>query len=112
MGMPINISYNSASPGFATGPQVPVNVDWTAVPFNVRCGVFVPNGSTASYSIEYCMDDVNAGATPRWFTDATLNQWQTASGVTSFATPIQFVRLNLNALRGTVELKIVQGLTP
>jgi hypothetical protein len=109
MGMPISITYDSSSPGFATGPQAPVCLDWTQTPFNARCAVYIASG-TASYSVEYCLDNVNGGASPRWFTDPTLNQWQAASGVTSYSSPLQFVRLNLNALSGVVEFKIVQGL--
>ena len=109
MGMPINITYDSSAPGFATGPQVPVCLDWTLVPFDARIAVYLASG-TASYSVESCLDDVNSGAAPRWFTDPVLNQWQTASGVTSYTSPVQFVRLNLNALSGVVEFKIVQGL--
>ena len=107
--MPINITYDSSAPGFATGGQIPICLDWTQTPFNARVAVYLASG-TASYSVEYALDDVNNGVTPRWFTDPTLGQWQTASGVTSYSSPIQFVRLNLNALSGVVEFKIVQGL--
>jgi len=106
MGMPINIVHSSGS-----GPQTPIALDWTLLPFSASVAVVLFSG-TASYSIERTFDDLDAitAGSARWLTDPTLSQWQTATGVTSYSTPIQFVRLNLNALSGVVELKVVQGL--
>ena len=76
MGMPITITYNFDRPGFTTGPQVPVCPDWTQTPFNARVGVYLASGA-ASFSVEYCLDDVNSGVAPRWFTDS--NAWAMAN---------------------------------
>ena len=113
MGAPVSIVYNSSSPGFTTGPQVPVSADLYQGAFSARVGVYIPSGSTATYGIEFCLDDINnASITARWFPDATLPAGQTASGVTTYNAPIQFVRVNISALSGTLEMKVLQGITP
>ena len=109
--MPINIIYDSSSPSFHLNAQTPICLDWTQTPFDARVGVVIADGSTASYSVEYCLDNVNdASLSASWFTDPTLNQWQTASGVTSYSSPIQFTRVNIQSLSGSLSLKVLQGL--
>jgi hypothetical protein len=109
MGMPINITYDASATGFATGPQLPVSCDWTQNPFSLRVAVVIPAGSTATYSIEWTADSLDT--TPiRWFPDATLPAGQTSSGTTSFSSPIQFLRVNIAALSGILEMKVIQGL--
>ena len=110
--MPVNQTFNSAAPGFATGPQTPISADYLQAPFSARVGVWLTTGSTASYSIEWTADDVNnANLTPRWFGDSALPAGTTASGTTVYTSPIAFVRANISALSGVLELKFLQGQT-
>jgi hypothetical protein len=107
MGAPVNQIFNSAAPAFATGPQTPVSIDFYQGAFSARVGVFIPGGSTATYGVEFCMDNVNDSTiTPRWFPDATLPAGQTTSGTSSYTSPIQFVRVNIASLSGTLEMKV------
>ena len=68
---------------------------------------------TATYGVEFCLDNVNDPTiTARWFPDATLPAGTTASGTTTYNAPIQFVRVNIAALSGVLEMKVLQGITP
>ena len=111
MGMPVNQILNSAAAGFALGAQQPISVDWMQAPFAARVAVYIPAGSSATYGVEWTADDAdNTNITARWFSDSTLPAGQTASGTTSYTSPVQFVRVNIAALSGTLETKLVQGM--
>jgi hypothetical protein len=113
MAAPVNQIFNSSSPGFSTGAQSPIAVDFYQGAFSARVGVYIPAGSTASYGIEFCLDNVNdASVNPRWFPDAVLPTGSTASGTTAYSSPIQFVRVNIASLSGSLEMKLLQGNTP
>ena len=113
MGAPVNQVFNSSSPGFSTGPQSPVSTDNYQGAFSCRVGVYIPAGSSATYGVEFSMDNVNDSTiTPRWFPDDMLPAGQTASGTSTYFAPIQFVRANISALSGALEMKVLQGSTP
>ena len=112
MGAPVNILYSSAAPGFTLGGQTPIAVDFYQGAFSARVGVYIASG-TATYGVEYSMDNANDPTiTARWFPDATLPAGTTASGTTTYNAPIQFVRANIAALSGSLEMKVLQGITP
>ncbi len=113
MGAPVNQVFNSSSPGFSTGPQSPVSIDNYQGAFSCRVGVYIPAGSTATYDVEFSMDNVNDPTiTPRWFPDGLLPAGSTTSGTTTYFAPIQFVRVNIASLSGQLEMKVLQGSTP
>lgn len=107
MANPVNQILRSGE--ITPGPQIPIGVDYFQTSFAATVAVYIASG-TAKYSIEFTLDDVNAlGDNARWFTDPTLNRWQTASKFTQYTTPIQFVRINLDEITGQVEVKLLQG---
>lgn len=107
MGNPVSRTYAVATT--VVGPQLPVNLEWNALA-HFTLGVFIVSG-TAAYSVEGTLDDINdPSVTPRWF---TLNEFPVSTAVTKYAAfqnPWLFVRLNVEAITGLVEMK-VQGST-
>jgi len=92
-----------------TGAKTPCITDRSQSPFNMSVAAIVLG--TATYGIEYTLDDVNdPTVTPVWFPDANLPTGQTASGVTNFMFPIQAVRINIAAISGAgVRFVVLQG---
>lgn len=92
-----------------TGAKTPCLVDFSQSPFNASVGVVVLG--TATYGIEYTLDDVNNPAiTPVWFPDANLPPGQTANGVTNYMFPVQAIRINITAVTGAgVRFIVLQG---
>ncbi len=104
MGMPNYITYTT------TGAQTPISLDWMLAPFNVSIAIWLTG--TATYALQYTLDDVNDPTiTPRWFDSTDMPTGTTASGVTNFAFPVRFIRVNIAALTGTLELKVIQGMS-
>jgi hypothetical protein len=93
----------------STGAKTPCLVDSQQSPFNASVGVAVLG--TATYGIEYTLDDVNNSAiTPVWFADANLPPGQTASGVSNYMFPVQAIRVNITALTGAgLRFTVLQG---
>lgn len=97
-------------PAFTTtGAKTPWLPDSQQSPFNASFAVIVLG--TATYGVEYTLDDVNNSAiTPAWFSDANLPAGQTANGVTNFMFPVQGVRVNIAAIGGAgVRIVGLQG---
>lgn len=93
-----------------TGAAVPCVLDYTQTPFDMSAAVVLEGASTATFSVEYTLDDVNdASITPVWFPDATLAPNKVASGVTSVGFPIRAIRVNISALAGTLRFTVLQG---
>lgn len=109
MGNPVSRTYSAAS--VVPGPQTPVNMDF--IPFGTTLlGVAIVEGE-ASFSVEFTLDDVNdPNVTAFWF---TLDDIPAGTNETTYASvyfPLRFVRLNLEALTGTVQFKVAQSTTP
>lgn len=93
-----------------TGAKDPVLLDWTLTPFAVSVGVELASG-TATFKVQYTLDDLNSSSpTPYWFDDANIPAGTTATDITNYVVPIRAVRLNIAAISGTVNFKVVQGL--
>ncbi len=99
----------------ATGTSVPYNLDPSIGPFNVAIQVYVPNGVTATYSVEYTLDELNlqdntANPNIRWMTDPQFPVGSTATITGNYLFPISAVRLNVATLTGgSLELKTRQS---
>lgn len=108
MGVPVSKTYTAA--GSIPGPQTPVNLD--CLPFAASTiGVAIIEGA-ATYHVEFTLDNVNdPNVTPVWF---TFEEFPVGTAVTAYTAtyyPITFIRLNLEALTGTVMLKIANSAT-
>lgn len=110
---PVLRTYNVAQPT-AIGPQAPVNLDW--LPFAaVTFGIFVVSG-VATYSLEFTLDYLNldndqANPNVRWFTLEDLPVGTVGTKYTAIYYPLQAARLNIAAITGTVEFKVLQSST-
>lgn len=104
MGVPFLASYSTI------GTKTACIVDWAVVPFNVSVGVVLVSG-TATFGVQYTLDDVNnAAVTPRWIADATLPAGTSSTGFSAYQSPVQAIRMNIQSIGGVLEFKVVQGL--
>lgn len=92
----------------ATGAQPAFAPDIMQSPFNLSAGVVLLAGATATYGIEFTLDDVNDPSAV-WFPDANLAPGQTANGVTNYMFPVRGIRVNVTALTGTIRFTILQS---
>lgn len=105
-------------PATTTGAQPSLNLDHSISPFNATLGVTFGAGASASYTIEFTIDNFDSPS----MTDAQAT-WFTATGITSTTAtsniagvlnqPVTRVRVNFSAAvsGGTVTFKTVQGLS-
>lgn len=91
----------------ATSPWLPV--DYKQSPMNVGVGCVLVSG-TATYSVEYTLDDVfDPAVTPVAFALSTIAA-ATSSANSVINTPIRAVRLNVTAgASPVVALTVIQG---
>lgn len=92
--------------GVAASPWIPV--DYKQDPMNVGVGCVV--SATATYSVEYTLDDVfDTTVTPVAFVLSSISAATTSKdGVIN--TPVRAVRLNVSASTGSVYMNVIQGL--
>jgi hypothetical protein len=101
----------------ATGASDPYNLDSSISPFNVAIQVYVGVGVTATYSVEYTLDELSlpSGApnpNVRWTTDPQFPVATAATATGNYAFPISAVRVNVATISGGgLELKIRQSLS-
>ena len=100
----------------ATGIAGPFNLDSSISPFNANIQVWVPaSGVTASYSVEYTLDDLNliggaANPNVRWSTFAAFPAASSATITSELTAPVSAIRVNVATLTGgSIELKILQS---
>ncbi|WP_213775107.1 hypothetical protein [Bradyrhizobium sp. dw_78] len=92
-----------------TGAQDPIPLNYYQTPFNASVFVYI-NGGTATYGVQYTADPTNsASITPRWFDDANMPAGTAASATSNYMFPVRAVRVNITAITGSVEFKILQG---
>lgn len=91
--------------GVANSPTVPM--DHRAQFFNV--GIEVVVSATATYNVQYTMDDVYSSVAPTWFTLASPFTAATANAIGNLTTPCSGIRLNVTASTGTVTMTLLQS---
>jgi hypothetical protein len=93
-----------------TGRSAICVVDDFQTPFNV--GVAVSLSSTATFTVEYSLDDPNADgyspSTAAWFVAPAFTSGSAAIGG-AITIPCRAISLNVSANAGTVTAKIVQA---
>lgn len=105
-----NPNYQSIS---ATGTGTPVILDWTVVPFNVSFAVELQGSSTATFGVQYTLDDVNDGSrSATWYYDSNVGSGTTGTFVGNYMFPVRAVRLETTALsaNGSIVFAVLQGL--
>lgn len=103
-----NPSYQSYT---TTGAKTPVVMDHLTCPFNATVAAYLVSGGTATFTVEYCLDDLNdASITARWIADANATS-VSATKVLNYNNPVRAVRLNIAAISGTIEFKVLQGMS-
>lgn len=100
----------------ATGAQPYINLDWFKIPFNVSATAILVGGATATFGVEYTVDDVtqinNAASNLNWLpVTGALAPGATASGTATIDFPVTAVRLNITAITGSVEFVVIQGIS-
>jgi len=93
------------------GPQGAVNLDF--LPFGTTTVAVIVVSGVAEFSVEFTLDDVNdATVTPRWLTLEDIPAGTSETIYSAFYWPVQFIRLNIEALTGDLEFKVAQSGTP
>jgi hypothetical protein len=90
-----------------------IGLDWLQSPFNVSVGVDLSQATGVTYTVQYCLSDLNdpTVSNPLWRNDNTLVA-QTVSGSTTYSNPVMFVRCNVSAISsGTVFVEVNQGMS-
>jgi hypothetical protein len=88
-------------------------LDWTQPVFNVSFAYELQGSSTASFSIQFTLDDVNGTAiVPTWFEDANVAASSTTSVAGNYMFPIRAVRHITSGLsaNGSAVFAVLQGL--
>lgn len=99
----------------ATGTGTPIGLDWTQPVFNVSFAYELQGSSTATFSVQYSLDDVNntsVVSTATWFEDSNVAASSTASVVGNYMFPIRFVRHITSSLsaNGSAVFAVIQGI--
>ncbi len=104
MANPVYQSYTT------TGAKTPVSMNYYQTPFNASVFVFIVSG-TATFGVQFTPDPVDdPSVTPRWYDDANMPTGTQASDASNYMFPIRGVRINIAAITGTLEFKVLQGL--
>lgn len=91
--------------GVANSPAIPM--DHRAQFFNV--GIEVTVSATATYNVQFTMDDIYSGVTPTWFNVPSPFTGATANQIGNITIPCSAMRLNVTASTGTVTMTLLQS---
>jgi len=90
------------------GEKEPISVN-VGANNTITVGAVITSGS-ASYAVQYTLDDLNnPDQVKRWFDTIGLPAGTTTTGTAVISFPVTGVRLNATLLGGTLELKVIQG---
>ena len=102
-----NPTYQSVT---ATGTGTAIGLDWTQPVFNASFAYELKNSSTATFGVQFTLDDVNGTITPTWYDDANVPTGSTTSYVGNYMFPVRAVRQITTALNGTAVFAVLQGI--
>lgn len=91
--------------GVANSPAIPL--DYRAQVFNV--GIECVVSATATYNVQYTLDDIYGTGTITWFTMASPFTGATANAVGNLTVPASAIRLNVTASTGSVTITLLQS---
>lgn len=101
------------------GGQNLIALDYMTHTFAVSALVDIVSG-TASYTVEYTMDDVTGITSPTGTADLAAIRWhelpdfpspQTATKLGTIAFPCTGIRLNIGSMTGEIRFSVVQGIS-
>lgn len=97
----------------AAGNSAVIPLDLYIAPFQVAVNVFMSNGATVDYTLQYTYDDVLAPgynpATGQWIDDTTMDN-EVVSSTVNLSAPVTAVRIVAATLTGgTLTVAIVQA---
>lgn len=106
---------NFSSATVVNGPQEPINLENLLVSATTLA-VLLGDGASATYSVEYTLDDVNAEdilavppVTVTWFTSQEFPANSNTEQYAALHYPVQFVRINIETLVGDLQFKALQS---
>lgn len=91
--------------GVANSPAIPL--DHRAQVFNV--GIEVTVSATATYNVQWTMDDIYSSTPPTWFTLPAPFSAATANAIGGLTTPASAIRLNVTASTGSATITVLQA---
>lgn len=91
--------------GVANSPAIPM--DHRAQFFNVGIEAIV--SATATYNVQFTMDDIYSATPPTWFNVPSPFTGATANQIGNLTVPCSAMRLNVTASTGTVTLTLLQS---
>ncbi len=99
----------------ATGTGTAIGLDWTQPVFNASFAYELQGSTTATFSVQFTLDDVNntsVVSTATWFEDANVAASSTASVVGNYMFPIRFIRHITSGLsnNGSAVFVVLQGI--
>lgn len=96
----------------ATGTGTPVLLDWTQPVFNASFSVDLQGSTTATFGVQFTLDDVNSSRSAVWYYDSNVGVNTTATFVGNYMFPVRAVRLETTALSGggSIIFAVLQGL--
>ncbi len=90
------------------GPQEAIAMEAMIVATTTIAGVIA--SGTATYGVEVTMDDVNdTTMTPLWFPLDGMPAGTSTTKYVGFTEPFQFVRINISAIAGELQFKMLQS---
>jgi hypothetical protein len=106
-------TFDSAS--VVNGPQEAINCENILVSATT-IAVVVPEGSSAEYSVEFTLDDVNGADVSGvpvipvvWITTEEFPEGTTGTKYAVSYQPVQSVRINIESLVGDLQFKVLQS---
>lgn len=91
--------------GVANSAAIPM--DHRAQFFNVGIEAIV--SATATYNVQFTMDDIYSSVAPTWFNIPSPFTGATANQIGNLTIPCSGIRLNVTASTGTVTLTLLQS---
>jgi hypothetical protein len=96
----------------ATGSGTPVAVDWTVLPPNLSFAVELQGNATATFGVQYTLDDLNTSRATAWYYTTDVPQGSTATYVGSLVKPVTALRCEVASLTaaGSIIFAVLQGI--
>jgi hypothetical protein len=84
--------------------------DWMLAPPSTMVLAYLDAGCTATFGLQWTLDDLQSNANPRWFTEPGIPAGTTATSATVINHPMTWLALVVTAISGgTLELKVLES---
>ena len=106
--------YRRTETYITTGTKGSWNLDPSVAPFNAAMSFFITG--TCTYKMQYTLDPLDSptalDSDAVWIDSPDIPAGTTASGQTSFITPVARVRVVIAAISGSLKVEAIQGIGP